>query len=134
VKKFVFVEFDLDGNSASPNVRPVNIDEKRSASPAEIQKPIPIGHGKTKPTWFALYGFLFVSIALFAYVTNVLLGPLRLLFLNPPLFLRINELVIWLVAFRSSSEPRSSVGICSATSRAFAMQNLSATIRRTTNF
>ncbi len=95
MKKFVFVEFDLDGNSASPNVRPVNIDEKRSASPAEIQKPIPIGHGKTTPTWFALYGFLFVSIALFAYVTNVLLGPLRLLFLNPPLFLRINELVIW---------------------------------------
>jgi len=73
----------------------VNIDEKRSASTTKIQKTGPIAHAKSTTTWFALYGFLFISIALFAYVSNVLLGPLRLLVLNPPLFLRINELIIW---------------------------------------
>lgn len=46
-------------------------------------------------TWFALYGFLFVCIALFAYVTGVLSGPIRLLLLNPPLFKRINEFQVW---------------------------------------
>jgi hypothetical protein len=73
----------------------VNLDEKRSTPPAEIQKPDSIRRGKSTTTWFALYGFLFVSIALFAYVTNVLLGPLRLLLLDPPFFLRINELAVW---------------------------------------
>jgi glycosyltransferase involved in cell wall biosynthesis len=46
-------------------------------------------------TWYALYGFLFVSIALFAYVTGVLLGPLRLLLLDPSLFRRLNEDLVW---------------------------------------
>jgi glycosyltransferase involved in cell wall biosynthesis len=46
-------------------------------------------------TWFALYGFLLVSLALCAYVTGVLLGPLRWLFLDPPLFRRINEDLVW---------------------------------------
>jgi hypothetical protein len=73
----------------------VNIDEKRSASSAETQRPDSIRRGKSTTTWFALYGFLFVSIALFAYVTGVLLGPVRLLLLNPPLFRRINEFQIW---------------------------------------
>jgi hypothetical protein len=73
----------------------VNLDEKRSTSPAEIQKPIPISHGKSTTTWFALYGFLFISIALFAYVTGVLLGPLRLLLLDPPLFRRFSEDLVW---------------------------------------
>ena len=73
----------------------MNIDENRFTPSTEVQKPGPARRGKSTTTWFALYGFLFVSIALFAYATNVLLGPLRLLMLNPPLFLRINELVIW---------------------------------------
>src|SRR5471032_3060145 len=85
----------LDRKQSSPNVNPVNLDEKRSTSPAEIQKPDSISRGNSTTTWFALYGFLFVSIALFAYVTGVLLGPLRLLLLDPPLFRRINEFQVW---------------------------------------
>jgi glycosyltransferase involved in cell wall biosynthesis len=34
-------------------------------------------------------------MALIAYVTGVLLGPLRLLLLNPPLFRRLNEDLVW---------------------------------------
>ena len=85
----------LDRNRPLPNVRRVNIDENRFTPSTEVQKPGPASRGKSTTTWFALYGFLFVCIALFAYVTNVLLGPLRLLLFDPPLFLRINELVIW---------------------------------------
>ena len=48
-----------------------------------------------RTTWFALYGFLLVSIALFTYVGGVFLGPIRWLFLDPPLFRRINEALIW---------------------------------------
>ncbi len=73
----------------------MNFDEKRSTSSAEIQKPDAIRRAKSTTTWFALYGFLFVSIALFAYVTGVLLGPLRLLLLNPPLFRRFSEDLVW---------------------------------------
>jgi hypothetical protein len=73
----------------------VNLDEKRSTPPAEIQKPISISRGNSTTTWFALYGFLLVSIALFAYVTGVLLGPLRLLLLDPPVFRQINEGLVW---------------------------------------
>lgn len=46
-------------------------------------------------TWCALYGFLFVCLALFAYVVGVALAPLRWLFLNPPLFRHLNEALIW---------------------------------------
>lgn len=46
-------------------------------------------------TWCALYGFLFVSVALFAYVVGVALGPVRWLFLDPPLFRRLNEALVW---------------------------------------
>jgi Glycosyl transferase family 2 len=73
----------------------VNLDENRFTSSSESQKPDSISRGKSTATWFALYGFLFVSIALFAYVTGVLLGPLRLLLFNPPLFRRINEFQVW---------------------------------------
>jgi hypothetical protein len=85
----------LDRNPSSPNVTAVNIDEKRSTRSAEIQKPDFISRGKSTTTWFALYGFLFISIALFTYVTGVLLGPLRLLLLNPPLFRRFSEGLVW---------------------------------------
>jgi len=88
-------EFDLDRNPSWPNVSAVNFDENRFTSPARPQPPVPAHRGKSTTTWFALYGFLFISIALFAYVTNVLLGPLRLVLFNPHFFLRINELVIW---------------------------------------
>ena len=70
----------------------MNVDENRDAASAE---PEPVRRGKPATTWFALYGFLLVSIALAAYVTNVLLGPLRLLLLDPPLFRRINEFAVW---------------------------------------
>jgi hypothetical protein len=61
----------------------------------EIQNPDSIRRTKSTTTWFALYGFLFITIALAIYVTNVLLGPLRLLLLDPPLFRRINEFAVW---------------------------------------
>lgn len=50
---------------------------------------------KNKTTWFALYGFLFVSLALAIYVGNVLLGPLRLLMFDPPRFRAVNEFAVW---------------------------------------
>jgi glycosyltransferase involved in cell wall biosynthesis len=46
-------------------------------------------------TWRALYGFLFVSIAVAAYAAGVALGPLRWLFWDPPHFRRINEALVW---------------------------------------
>ena len=46
-------------------------------------------------TWRALYGFLFVSIALAAYAAGVALGPLRWIFWDPPQFRRINEALVW---------------------------------------
>lgn len=49
----------------------------------------------TNVTWFALYGFLLVSLALAGYIAGVLLGPVRWLFLDPPLFRRINEDLVW---------------------------------------
>jgi hypothetical protein len=49
----------------------------------------------TKVTWFALYGFLLVSIAFAAYVIGVLLGPVRWLFLDPHWFRLINEKLVW---------------------------------------
>ena len=48
-----------------------------------------------RTTWFALYGFLLVSLALCAYVGGVFLGPIRWLFLDPPWFRRMNEALIW---------------------------------------
>ncbi|HEV2693768.1 MAG TPA: glycosyltransferase family 2 protein [Verrucomicrobiae bacterium] len=49
----------------------------------------------TRTTWFALYGFLLVSIALTAYVVGVGIGPVRLLLLDPKWFRHINEAVVW---------------------------------------
>jgi glycosyltransferase involved in cell wall biosynthesis len=46
-------------------------------------------------TWRALYGFLFVSMALAAYLAGVALGPLRWLFLDPLQFRRLNEALVW---------------------------------------
>ena len=43
----------------------------------------------------ALYGFLLVSLALAVYVTGVALAPVRWLFLDPPLFRRFNEALVW---------------------------------------
>ena len=85
----------LDRNPSSPNVSAVNLDENSFTSSKEPHKPSPTRRGNSTTTWFALYGFLFISIALFAYVTNVLLGPLRLLLLDPPLFRQINEAIVW---------------------------------------
>lgn len=73
----------------------MNPDENRFTSPTKLQKQNLISRNNSLTTWYALYGFLFVSIALFAYVTGVLLGPLRLLLLDPPLFRRINEFQVW---------------------------------------
>lgn len=46
-------------------------------------------------TWCALYGFLLVSIAIFAYVFGVAIAPLRWLFLDPPFFRQANAALIW---------------------------------------
>ncbi len=73
----------------------MNLDENRFTSSAAPPKPSPIRHGKAITTWFALYGFLLVSLALAAYVLGVLLGPVRLLMLDPPLFRRFNEGLVW---------------------------------------
>src|SRR5438270_7447197 len=48
-----------------------------------------------RTTWFALYGFLLVSVAFAAYAGGVALGPIRWMFLDPPLFRRLNEAVVW---------------------------------------
>jgi len=72
----------------------VSLDENRSTSTAGLEKP-PVTGGKSTTTWFALYGFLLVSIALTAYVTGVLIGPLRLMFLDPAPFRRFNEALVW---------------------------------------
>jgi hypothetical protein len=72
----------------------VSLDETRSTPTAGLEKP-PVTGGKSTTTWFALYGFLLVSIALFAYVTGVLIGPLRLIFLDPTPFRRFNEALVW---------------------------------------
>ena len=73
----------------------MNLDEYRFTTSAGLPKPCPAIHGKSLTTWFALYGFLLVSFALVAYVTGVLLGPLRWLLLDPPLFRRLNEDLVW---------------------------------------
>lgn len=71
------------------------VDEPRTAAPAPTEPPRAESRPPTRVTWFALYGFLLVSIALAAYVFGVLLGPVRWLFLNPPLFRQINDAVVW---------------------------------------
>ena len=85
----------LDRKPPSPNVHPVNLDENRFTTSAGLPKPDPAIHGKSTTTWFALYGFLFISIAVSAYVAGVLLGPIRLLLLDPPFFRRLNEDLVW---------------------------------------
>ena len=73
----------------------MNLDENRAVAAAGPQTPKPPTRGKSTATWFALYGFLLVSLALLAYVTGVLLGPLRLLLLDPPGLRRANEALVW---------------------------------------
>lgn len=48
-----------------------------------------------RTTWCALYGFLFVSIALSAYVVGVAMAPVRWLFADPPMFRQINAAIVW---------------------------------------
>jgi hypothetical protein len=43
----------------------------------------------------ALFGFLLVSLALAAYLSGVALAPLRWLVLDPALFRKLNEAVVW---------------------------------------
>lgn len=85
----------LDRGPSLLNVRAVNLDENRFTTSTGLPKPDSTSHVKPTTTWFALYGFLFVSLAVFAYVTGVLLGPLRLLLLDPLPFRRFNEDLIW---------------------------------------
>lgn len=73
----------------------MNQAENRFTPDAKPQSSIPVKQGQSLTTWFALYGFLFVSLALAAYVVGVLLGPLRWLLLDPPLFRRFNEALVW---------------------------------------
>jgi hypothetical protein len=85
----------LDRNQPWHNVKRVNPYKNRFTSSAKPQTPNFIGRRNSVTTWYALYGFLFVSIALFAYVVGVALAPLRWLFLDPPLFRRFNEDLVW---------------------------------------
>jgi len=71
------------------------VDEKRAAAPASVNTSDPENRRATRTTWCALYGFLLVSIALAAYAFGVALGPVRWLFLNPPLFRQINGWLVW---------------------------------------
>jgi hypothetical protein len=73
----------------------VNLDENRFTTSAEPPRPGSPIRGNSTTTWFALYGFLLVSLALSAYVAGVLLGPLRLLLLDPQPFRRFNEDLVW---------------------------------------
>ena len=73
----------------------MKLDENSPQQPGGLPKLDSDFSGKTATTWFALYGFLLVSLAIAAYVTGVLLGPIRLALLNPPLFHRFNEHLIW---------------------------------------
>ena len=69
--------------------------EPQSGPPADNKNPMSEKLRATKTTWCALYGFLLVSIALTAYGLGVALGPVRWLFLNPPLLRQINEAIVW---------------------------------------
>lgn len=71
------------------------VDKNRSAAPAGTSSQAPGSSRAAKTTWCALYGFLLVSTALAAYVFGVALGPVRWLFLNPPLFRQINAAIVW---------------------------------------
>ncbi|MDR3459527.1 MAG: glycosyltransferase [Verrucomicrobiae bacterium] len=70
-------------------------DENRPPAVAGPAGPVPEGGRETKTTWFALYGFLLVCIALSAYVFGVAMGPVRLLLLDPAWFRRFNEAIVW---------------------------------------
>ena len=70
-------------------------EENKLTSPAGATIQTAERGSGSKTTWFALYGFLLVSIALATYVFGVALGPLRWLLLNPPLLRHINEAIVW---------------------------------------
>jgi hypothetical protein len=85
----------LDRKPPWPNVDPVSLDENRVTASGGPSQPATDRPDKPITTWFALYGFLLVSLALTAFTTGVLLGPLRLLLLNPAPFRRFNEALVW---------------------------------------
>ena len=85
----------LDGKRSFNNVRSVKVDENQSTPLATGREQNPAGPYDPGITWCALYGFLLVSVALSAYVIGVALGPVRWMFLDPPLFRRLNEDLIW---------------------------------------
>lgn len=70
-------------------------DENCPPKPGGQPKPDSDLSEKSVNTWFALYGFLLVSLAVAAYVIGVLLGPIRLALLDPLPFRRFNEHLIW---------------------------------------
>lgn len=71
------------------------VDEPKAAKSAPTDQPPADLPPPGRVTWCALYGFLLVSLALAAYVSGVLLGPLRWLCFNPPLFRQINDAIVW---------------------------------------
>ncbi len=92
---FTAGKFALDGGLRRTDVGSVNSDKDKFTNPAQVQKPPIAGRRPPVTTWFALYGFLLISLAFFAYVAGVAVGPLRLLIRDPPLFRHINEAVVW---------------------------------------
>lgn len=74
------------------HLEPETAQAAARAEQAELES-VTCRHGVT--TWCALYGFALVSLALTAYVLGVALGPVRWLCLNPAMFLRFNEALVW---------------------------------------
>jgi hypothetical protein len=70
-------------------------DEKQTNVSVEGKREVLEKNPGTQTSWCALYGFLLISIALAAYVFGVALGPIRWMFLNPPLFRQINGIIVW---------------------------------------
>jgi hypothetical protein len=73
----------------------VSLDENHVTASGEMLQSQTDPPGKPATTWFALYGFLLISLALAAYTIGVLMGPLRLLLLDPAPFRRFNEALVW---------------------------------------
>jgi hypothetical protein len=64
-------------------------------STGAVRERVVVSSERDTTTWCALYGFLFVTFALAVYVGGVALAPVRWLFLDPPLFRKLNEALVW---------------------------------------
>jgi len=70
-------------------------DEQPSAALTTAEQAGMEARPAARTTWFALYGFLLVSLALTSYVFGVAMGPVRWMFLNPAWLRQVNDAVVW---------------------------------------